>query len=69
MNAKLGDFKLCASSTDIVKNFAVIKSVVIKRVHCTKKIISTAFKHSGNAFIIRQENQFVQCIFFENYNR
>ena len=30
-----GDFKLCASSTDIIKRFAVIKSVVIKRVHCT----------------------------------
>ena len=28
------DFKLCASSTDVVKRFAVIKSVVIKRVHC-----------------------------------
>ena len=28
------DFKLCASFTDVVKNFAVIKSVVIKRVHC-----------------------------------
>ena len=31
-----GHFKLCASSTDIVKNFAVTKSVVIKRGHCTK---------------------------------
>ena len=30
-----GDFKLCASSTDVVKRFSVIKSVVIKRVHCT----------------------------------
>ena len=30
-----GDFKLCASSTDVVKRFAVIKSVVIKRIHCT----------------------------------
>ena len=29
-----GDFKLCASSNDVVKRFAVIKSVVIKRVHC-----------------------------------
>ena len=29
-----GDFKLCASSTDVVKRFAVIKSVIIKRVHC-----------------------------------
>ena len=28
--------KLCASSTDIVKRFAVIKSVVIKRIHCIK---------------------------------
>ena len=28
-----GDFKHCASSTDIVKNFAVIKSAIIKRVH------------------------------------
>ena len=26
-----GDFQLCASSTDIVKRFVVIKSVVIKR--------------------------------------
>ena len=29
-----GDFKLCASSTDVVKRLAVIKSVIIKRVHC-----------------------------------
>ena len=29
-----GDFKLCASLTDVVNNFAVIKSVIIKRVHC-----------------------------------
>ena len=29
-----GDFKLCASSTDVLKRFAVIKSVIIKRVHC-----------------------------------
>ena len=27
-----GDFKLWASSTDVVKRFAVIKGVVIKRV-------------------------------------
>ena len=32
-----GDFKLCASLTDVVENFAVIKSVVIKRVHCMSK--------------------------------
>ena len=30
-----GDFKLCASSTNVLKNFAVIKNVVIKRVHCS----------------------------------
>ena len=33
-----GDFKLCESSTDVVKNFAVIKSVIIKRVHCIRRI-------------------------------
>ena len=30
-----GAFKLCASSTDIVKRFAVIKSVIINRVNRT----------------------------------
>ena len=28
-----GDFTLCANSTDVIKNFAVIKSVAIKRVY------------------------------------
>ena len=37
-----GDFKNCASSTDVVKRFAVIKSIVIKRVHC---IILTPSEH------------------------
>ena len=32
-----GDFKLYASSTDVVKRVAIIKSVVIKRVHCRYK--------------------------------
>ena len=30
-----GDFKLRASSTDVIKRIAVIKSVIIKRVHCS----------------------------------
>ena len=27
----------CATSTDVIKNFAVIKSVIVKRAHCTFK--------------------------------
>ena len=39
-----GDFKLCASSADVVKRFAVIKSVVIKRVHCIKRLWYNKFQ-------------------------
>ena len=38
----------CATSTDVIKNFAVIKSVITKRVHCNSKVnspIMLEFKH------------------------
>ena len=42
-----GDFTLCATSTDVIKRFAVIKSVIIKTVVIKTVIIKRVHLSSG----------------------
>ena len=55
------DFKLCASSTDVVKNFADIKSVFIKRVHCNSLSCILATNLNKFIFVLIKMKRIITC--------